>query len=657
MSDGRAQTGVRSLLARFENNNNNNSSTSPPSRGRSPIDTDLSGSVRPLSKVRANFVAVERTGRPGSAPMWGLRKTSDVDINTINHINDTNNSSGKLERTTKAGVDELGSPVEMSSDDSADKGIMGNSLAFSAPDNNNINNNKVSNEDGLMGGGSINRPWAANLPSKFTDSPPPKIHTTSGDILVTTTSATEGKPEPGKKASKGDSQVDKSQEKDTALLAASRLNGNPRGKDSPKKTRVSTNPSARPPNIVIENDVNKAAAKKSSPKELKSPFPRSPRTPTTTTSHTNAKPTPRSTSAKGSDNFHAAAKQPNRAAAGKPTSKPQSTVSAREKAMKPSTENPPSTARSRTRSPTRPVRLPNSVIAPTASSAAKLNPDGRPASQAGTNTTQLNRKSSNLRSDRNSISSRATAPNAPTVQKQPSRASSLVPQQNTSHDRPRSRVGNPPSTTTRPADESFLARMMRPTASSASKMHEKIEIKSPPRGSVPPKPRRKSGDSASSHTSMTVACGPPSSKKRVVKAAQTQSNGHVEPHKDPEPDGTQAEAVPAAAVATETEVEVEVAIQKPKPKPAVAKPVPDTVPEIAASKADLPVLPASEPAALEPPVKVEVEPEPGFSEPTVAGPLIPEPIPFPLAEKAESPAVEVDPANIPLPEATESVDL
>ncbi|EEH20559.2 hypothetical protein PABG_02790 [Paracoccidioides brasiliensis Pb03] len=650
MSDSRAQTGVRSLLARFENNNNNNSSTSPPSRGRSPIDTDLSGSVRPLSKVRANFVAVERTGRPGSAPMWGLRKTSDVDINTTNHINNNNNSPGKLERTTKASVDELGSPMEMSSGDSVDKGIMSNSLAFSAPDNNNINNNIVSIEDGV-----INRPWAAKLPSKFTDSPPPKIHPTSADILVTATSATEGKPEPGKNASKGDSQVDKPQGVDTALLAASRLNGNPRSKDSPKKTRISTNPSARPPNIVIENDVNKAAAKKSSPNELKSPFPRSPRTPTTTTSHTNAKPTPRSTSAKGSDNLHTAAKQPNRAAAGKPTSNPKSTISAREKAIKPSTENPTSDSRSRTRSPTRPVRLPNSVIAPTASSAAKLNPDGRPASQADTNTTKLNRKSSSLRSDRNSISSRATAPNAPTVQKQPSRASSLAPQQNTSHDRPRSRLGNPPSTTTRPADESFLARMMRPTASSASKMHEKIEIKSPPRGSVPPKPRRKSGDSASSHTSMTAACVPPSSKKRVVKAVQTLSNGHVEPHKKQEPDGTQAEAVPAAAAATE--VEVEVAVQKPKPEPAVVKPVPDTVPEIAASKADLPISPTSEPADLEPSVKAEVEPEPGFSEPTVAGPLIPEPIPSPLAEKAEAPAVEVDPANIPLPEATEIVDL
>lgn len=43
------------------------------------------------------------------------------------------------------------------------------------------------------------------------------------------------------------------------------------------------------------------------------------------------------------------------------------------------------------------------------------------------------------------------------------------------------------------ADEGFLARMMRPTASSASKTHEKVEVKTPPKKQhLPLRPKRKS---------------------------------------------------------------------------------------------------------------------------------------------------------------------
>ncbi|OJJ46910.1 hypothetical protein ASPZODRAFT_1849428 [Penicilliopsis zonata CBS 506.65] len=65
MTDTGAHPGVRSLLARFENNSQNNT-PSPPSRGRSPVDSDNPDS-RPLSKVRASFVAVERITSSPSA--------------------------------------------------------------------------------------------------------------------------------------------------------------------------------------------------------------------------------------------------------------------------------------------------------------------------------------------------------------------------------------------------------------------------------------------------------------------------------------------------------------------------------------------------------------------------------------------------------------
>ena len=69
--------GVRNLRAMFENKNGDHS-TSPPSRGRSPSSSAVSGNSRPVSKVRASFVAVEKPGDLGQPPQWGLRKASDV---------------------------------------------------------------------------------------------------------------------------------------------------------------------------------------------------------------------------------------------------------------------------------------------------------------------------------------------------------------------------------------------------------------------------------------------------------------------------------------------------------------------------------------------------------------------------------------------------
>lgn len=63
------------MRAMFENKNGDQS-TSPPSRGRSPSASVASSSSRPVSKVRASFVAVERSGEQGQS--WGLRKASDV---------------------------------------------------------------------------------------------------------------------------------------------------------------------------------------------------------------------------------------------------------------------------------------------------------------------------------------------------------------------------------------------------------------------------------------------------------------------------------------------------------------------------------------------------------------------------------------------------
>ncbi|KAF2200723.1 hypothetical protein GQ43DRAFT_357039, partial [Delitschia confertaspora ATCC 74209] len=106
------------------------------------------------------------------------------------------------------------------------------------------------------------------------------------------------------------------------------------------------------------------------------------------------------------------------------------------------------------KSPTRPVRLPSHLLAPTAASVAKHSDE----------TAQpVTRKPS-------TVSRPPPTKTAPPPRKAASRAS-VAPQPAKRPDSRASTRGTP--------DDSFLARMMRPTAASASKTHEKVS--SPPR--------------------------------------------------------------------------------------------------------------------------------------------------------------------------------
>ncbi|MCJ1286009.1 hypothetical protein MMC26_005351 [Xylographa opegraphella] len=143
------------------------------------------------------------------------------------------------------------------------------------------------------------------------------------------------------------------------------------------------------------------------------------------------------------------------------------------------------------KSPTRPTRLPAAATAPTAASAAKLGANSSTQLSNGTSTigTSTDRKASTQKKDRLIVSSRVVpaASAAPGLQKKSSRPS--LPPGSHPADRPKSRASTVGS---KPPDEGFLARMMRPTASSASKAHEKVEPKSPPRKAPITKSKRKS---------------------------------------------------------------------------------------------------------------------------------------------------------------------
>lgn len=148
-----------------------------------------------------------------------------------------------------------------------------------------------------------------------------------------------------------------------------------------------------------------------------------------------------------------------------------------ENAKKPSITSPPKT-RPRPKSPTRPVRLPAAAMATTASSAAKLG-DALPirspsrASVAPTTkaTSGIGRTPSN---NTRKPSSRPSLPAQPAPNQKP---------------RPRTSMAS-----IKAPEGSFLARMMRPTQSSASKTHEKVEA-APAAKSQLVKPKRKSDGS------------------------------------------------------------------------------------------------------------------------------------------------------------------
>lgn len=115
------------------------------------------------------------------------------------------------------------------------------------------------------------------------------------------------------------------------------------------------------------------------------------------------------------------------------------------------------------KSPPKPTRVPGSVTSSTHAPAAKIGSTGAPSTRTTTSASTLTRKPSSLKSA-TGAQSRATTPST-SVRRQSSRPSLPAHAAN--------------DTSAKPVNEGFLARMMRPTASSANKSHpqEKTDAK------------------------------------------------------------------------------------------------------------------------------------------------------------------------------------
>ncbi|KAM0716135.1 hypothetical protein Q7P37_008649 [Cladosporium fusiforme] len=162
------------------------------------------------------------------------------------------------------------------------------------------------------------------------------------------------------------------------------------------------------------------------------------------------------------------------------------------------------------REPTKPVSLPSHLTAPTAASRARQEADNAANSKPATSRT-------------------STSTRAPT---KPQASTSRPAARSSTAARPESRTTTAPrkSNTTSAPDSSFLERMMRPTAASASKTHDKTaEAKSPPRRtkSVAKRPATQKVNGTAKPAPKAGAVSKPLSSAKAAEAKPTEEK-HVE---------------------------------------------------------------------------------------------------------------------------------
>ncbi|OKL56616.1 hypothetical protein UA08_08146 [Talaromyces atroroseus] len=519
-----ASGGVRSLLAKFENTNNNSSNNGAdvsPSRGRSSFESNDNAANRPLSKVRASFVSVERNGQGSPTP-------------------------GMLRRTESYGTD------ADSSQRSATMSPIEKSLASPfSPSPQKIRTALAAFQGGPVK--SVNEKLAS-LAVDDKESPQPST--------ATKESGTIQEPSP--------------------VVAVDKPSNKPaHGVPKKQPPSMTIKKSASTMSIPKEPSTSKTTINKTAAKERK-PAVTPTRSATTTIRPTAHADKPTTTT--------------KRAAAAKstvPAARPDRSKTPSQDPIKKPTIQPSPQSKPASKSPTRPVRLPASLVTPTAASTARTGSLARSQSHI------------NLRSSPKTETAKTLSRKPSTLRPDAARLSThIIP------DRPRSRMSTTSSRA--PQEESFLARMMRPTASSASKMHDKVEPRSPPR--------------------LAKAAKLSPKKEQPAKVVEDKSEKHEQSPQEPSPTPVAVEEKVEQPIVPKLPVEKAVAstdsghIEKPA-APALA-------PEVEDPKSEAKVYleqPSSEPHELE--VVPEVEAEPA-SESTVVDvePQAPEVTEEPLPE-------------------------
>ena len=252
--------------------------------------------------------------------------------------------------------------------------------------------------------------------------------------------------------------------------------------------------------------------------------------------------------------------------------KPESSAATKSQSARPQ----PDKSQSAVQSPRRSSALSAHLTAPTASSTAKQNSQP-PIQPFSSSTSALARKTSTIRRDRpagstastissvrkpSTTSTSASATSAPKTKssslsssslassnknvfkstsalsptssfsankRQSMRASLSATTPNITSAASRGTTASRPGTALPQADGSFLSRMMRPTTSSASKAHEKVDVKSPPRRSAPVRTRAQGGGRGEvgdgNEKAKTVSDAAPRSRTKALQDALIGSKG------------------------------------------------------------------------------------------------------------------------------------
>ena len=481
-----SNSGVRNIRAMFEAKSEY---TSPPSRGRSPVGSEGTGtrstSSRPLSKVRTSFVAVERSGQLG--PQLGLRRMSSSG-DAISGVDP--GSEAKIDKLSEMARPET---PKTNGNGNGTTDISTNGVADSAPSSSVLEKVKEEETTTLPRDnshyafdGDRDRPIDGPISSSNIEDTGKKSSFNPEESTDTPTIQ--------------ESQSSNADAKDitTPNKANTAQKGTPATKSvSPTKSKSFT---SRPLPIRTKNDIGGSPqVKKSGETSKVSNSPRTPKTPASSSNQPHKVSSPRQPlsstnspkhpiSGNGGKRLSEPNKEPTRktsraSIASTATIKQQTSTSTVPSRKPTSSLATSASAKPRPKSPTRPARLPAAATAATAASAAKTG--GLPASRSPSRTgsTIVNRKSSTVNKDVSN--SRLRGPQTTSTTAKTTRP---PPGSNAAAERPKSRsaVGKAP-------DEGFLARMMRPTASSASKVHDKTDQKSsPPRKGPTGKPKRKS---------------------------------------------------------------------------------------------------------------------------------------------------------------------
>jgi hypothetical protein len=461
-------------------------------------------------------------------------------------------------------------------------------------------------------------------------------------------------------------------------VASGSSNGHANGTTKPAAAKSAEKPTtakpiSKPAAISIAKTTTVA---KISPKKAKTPVPKTPTTPV----RSHPKETPAKTPEKKPEKKPE--KQPEKKTSraslassytSKTASKPPTTAA---NGSAPKTRIPASPPQAgfvkpRAKSPTRPIKLPASLTAHTASSGSKTATAPPPSSTRQS----LSRSSGNIQPT-NSLQahhaasrspSRGSTTAKPALTRKPS---TLKP----GHSRPS--LGPPPaalkketsrqslSQQTAPADEGFLARMMRPTTASASKTAEKPPLTPPKRTQSVKRPATKDGPPKAiiSHSKPAAKVqketAPKTAPKEVKSVGAASEAGPVE--KEDKPKAVEPVPVAKDEISEVAKIPVEAAeVEAAEPDKAIEKEIEEiksTEPELSHTNDSNAPEVVEEATVEENPVVVEniqtVEDEPVVapSADKVEAPTLPKAA---EEEKHEASAVE-EPEQIASPKAVES---